>query len=126
MIRRPPRSTRTDTLFPYTTLFRSGGRTVGHGAGGGQAAVGRIEAGRHPHHRTLPAAEGVAADAGEMAGPETLSARGDEPAGMRIAFARHSGLRASGDALCLWRRSEERRVGHTGVRPCRSRGSPTH
>src|SRR3546814_13053617 len=30
MIRRPPRSTRTDTLFPYTTLFRSGG-----GSGGG-------------------------------------------------------------------------------------------
>src|SRR3546814_7880001 len=26
MIRRPPRSTRTDTLFPYTTLFRSKGR----------------------------------------------------------------------------------------------------
>src|SRR3546814_4934828 len=26
MIRRPPRSTRTDTLFPYTTLFRSGQR----------------------------------------------------------------------------------------------------
>src|SRR3546814_17610675 len=26
MIRRPPRSTRTDTLFPYTTLFRSLGR----------------------------------------------------------------------------------------------------
>src|SRR3546814_5578457 len=25
MIRRPPRSTRTDTLFPYTTLFRSAG-----------------------------------------------------------------------------------------------------
>src|SRR3546814_5277582 len=24
MIRRPPRATRTDTLFPYTTLFRSG------------------------------------------------------------------------------------------------------
>src|SRR3546814_16730738 len=30
MIRRPPRSTRTDTRFPYTTLFRSGGvRTLG-------------------------------------------------------------------------------------------------
>src|SRR3546814_16313098 len=28
MIRRPPRSTRTDTLFPYTTLFRSEGRTL--------------------------------------------------------------------------------------------------
>src|SRR3546814_7433417 len=26
MIRRPPKSTRTDTLFPYTTLFRSGRR----------------------------------------------------------------------------------------------------
>src|SRR3546814_11733246 len=30
MIRRPPRSTRTDTLFPYTTLFRSG-RAEGRG-----------------------------------------------------------------------------------------------
>src|SRR3546814_1092186 len=29
MIRRPPRSTRTDTLFPYTTLFRSAVR-IGH------------------------------------------------------------------------------------------------
>src|SRR3546814_10561137 len=33
MIRRPPRSTRTDTLFPYTTLFRSPRR-------GGQRAAG--------------------------------------------------------------------------------------
>src|SRR3546814_11140136 len=30
MIRRPPRSTRTDTLFPYTTLFRSGGAVDGY------------------------------------------------------------------------------------------------
>src|SRR3546814_14817567 len=33
MIRRPPRSTRTDTLFPYTTLFRSpvsAGGVAGH------------------------------------------------------------------------------------------------
>src|SRR3546814_19156016 len=29
MIRRPPRSTRTDTLFPYTTLFRSNGLKPG-------------------------------------------------------------------------------------------------
>src|SRR3546814_15892215 len=28
MIRRPPRSTRTDTLFPYTTLFRAVSRRV--------------------------------------------------------------------------------------------------
>src|SRR3546814_13453692 len=35
MIRRPPRSTRTDTLFPYTTLFRS----AGAGAEGGDAGA---------------------------------------------------------------------------------------
>src|SRR3546814_13475106 len=35
MIRRPPRSTRTDTLFPYTTLFRSScGRVFMSGSGG--------------------------------------------------------------------------------------------
>src|SRR3546814_6583029 len=34
MIRRPPRSTRTDTLFPYTTLFRSV-----HGSKGLQAPI---------------------------------------------------------------------------------------
>src|SRR3546814_4728100 len=28
MIRRPPRSTRTDTLFPYTTLFRSANAVI--------------------------------------------------------------------------------------------------
>src|SRR3546814_1019169 len=33
MIRRPPRSTRTDTLFPYTTLFRSPGGGGGDDAG---------------------------------------------------------------------------------------------
>src|SRR3546814_18321070 len=31
MIRRPPRSTRTDTLFPYTTLFRSAFRSAPDG-----------------------------------------------------------------------------------------------
>src|SRR3546814_7988221 len=48
MIRRPPRSTRTDTLFPYTTLFRSLGRDleraqvgVDHGRGGGRPALDR-------------------------------------------------------------------------------------
>src|SRR3546814_5544716 len=32
MIRRPPRSTRTDTRFPYTTLFRSGGQCAAVGS----------------------------------------------------------------------------------------------
>src|SRR3546814_2197944 len=45
MIRRPPRSTRTDTLFPYTTLFRS----VGHENRAGGA--GRWRLGRRRQHR---------------------------------------------------------------------------
>src|SRR3546814_6462724 len=51
MIRRPPRSTRTDTLFPYTTLFRSDRgrpRPIGTAAGliellSGHAALRRSE-----------------------------------------------------------------------------------
>src|SRR3546814_19565313 len=39
MIRRPPRSTRTDTLFPYTTLFRS---LACRAAGAAIAAAGRV------------------------------------------------------------------------------------
>src|SRR3546814_10169736 len=77
MIRRPPRSTRTDTLFPYTTLFRSDGRlrrrsagpaglsTVlhvpGDAAGGGlgpapqalEPGAGRPLHGRHPGRRGI-------------------------------------------------------------------------
>src|SRR3546814_7859422 len=40
MIRRPPRSTRTDTLFPYTTLFRS--PLLIHGVAKGKAAQERV------------------------------------------------------------------------------------
>src|SRR3546814_2863408 len=46
MIRRPPRSTRTDTLFPYTTLFRSPDR---------QRLLGPVDDDRHtprPLHTT--------------------------------------------------------------------------
>src|SRR3546814_7477412 len=41
MIRRPPRSTRTDTLFPYTTLFRSEGGRLEDPAEGFDGAVAR-------------------------------------------------------------------------------------
>src|SRR3546814_4319428 len=50
MIRRPPRSTRTDTLFPYTTLFRSGRRA---GTVQVQAVRNRRQGGlgrQHHHH----------------------------------------------------------------------------
>src|SRR3546814_16874825 len=46
MIRRPPRSTRTDTLFPYTTLFRSpsGGTldVLGERPGADAALLGKV------------------------------------------------------------------------------------
>src|SRR3546814_2308819 len=43
MIRRPPRSTRTDTLFPYTTLFRSVATAKGHDLGEDQDDVGQSD-----------------------------------------------------------------------------------
>src|SRR3546814_9052792 len=43
MIRRPPRSTRTDTLFPYTTLFRSPSKLCAHDlAQGWTAGVDKV------------------------------------------------------------------------------------
>src|SRR3546814_9724641 len=45
MIRRPPRSTRTDTLFPYTTLFRSHRIQRRHRLVRALAALGRTTAG---------------------------------------------------------------------------------
>src|SRR3546814_9513423 len=56
MIRRPPRSTRTDTLFPYTTLFRSQPLARRHGSRGGlpqqyQRKVGGTRAARPQRQR---------------------------------------------------------------------------
>src|SRR3546814_5451125 len=48
MIRRPPRSTRTDTLFPYTTLFRSPAPR------GPQAVAPRADGLRRARHRAAP------------------------------------------------------------------------
>src|SRR3546814_1265371 len=62
MIRRPPRSTRTDTLFPYTTLFRSGRqnlRPIGIGEREAQtvprrdAVTAGVEPKRHHHRRAI-------------------------------------------------------------------------
>src|SRR3546814_4495641 len=59
MIRRPPRSTRTDTLFPYTTLFRS--RGGGHEDLDLKIAVVGVEEGCV---EPKPAAEGIELEAG--------------------------------------------------------------
>src|SRR3546814_3235566 len=58
MIRRPPRSTRTDTLFPYTTLFRSLDRLTVDGdddIARSQACLGsrRIRLNGLDHHATI-------------------------------------------------------------------------
>src|SRR3546814_18931910 len=67
MIRRPPRSTRTDTLLPYTTLFRSG-CTVGEARlairtsrteNGARVAVGRYS---HIFLRSKERVSGVSAE----------------------------------------------------------------
>src|SRR3546814_16318597 len=87
---RPPRSTRTDTLFPYTTLFRSADRVdIGAGhqlglgveIGGGDAAVDlKVEL----HHRPEAlkewllaerAVEIAALDLLELLGPDRKSTR---------------------------------------------------
>src|SRR3546814_10248886 len=63
MIRRPPRSTRTDTLFPYTTLFRSPANLALRGPGrSARRAAGRRSWGprraRVPGRRATPDQDG--------------------------------------------------------------------
>src|SRR3546814_18138563 len=56
MIRRPPRSTRTDTLFPYATLFRSHDADDGFGArGADDEAAGAVQFGLGGGDRILHA-----------------------------------------------------------------------
>src|SRR3546814_5680948 len=69
MIRRPPRSTRTDTLFPYTTLFRSAeffqfAPQFGNGAtaepdAGREGLIGEVQHLRHRDHATEFAKRGL-------------------------------------------------------------------
>src|SRR3546814_13446484 len=78
MIRRPPRSTRTDTLFPYTTLFRSPSLRLIPGQGGqdgpstGRAAPGnpgtRGGAGSRGTRQLGPTARGLDGSDGRLSG----------------------------------------------------------
>src|SRR3546814_11473773 len=82
MIRRPPRSTRTATLFPYTTLFRSCLRHV-------LAAPGRdevravIRSGGHPGRRATTAVARRARRAGSRSEEHTSELQSL----MRISYA---------------------------------------
>src|SRR3546814_10645902 len=65
MIRRPPRSTRTDTRFPYTTLFRAGLALAQHFAGA--ALVRRGDIGAEADRLALQAVGDDLLEAGEGA-----------------------------------------------------------
>src|SRR3546814_10203532 len=108
MIRRPPRSTRTDTLFPYTTLFRSGLAALGVGdeeGPGGEVlrrpgeVDGVVDAGGLAQHALLGERRDVAV-AGEKAalqlGGGHLVQRGGEAGVVQAADA--AGIDQAGGA----------------------------
>src|SRR3546814_13314922 len=112
MIRRPPRSTRTDTLFPYTTLFRS--------------RLGRIHA-RNKGAEVVTRGLRSEVCAFYDAVAARLRRRGIEPLHRRAGLRPHVTL---GYAPCAFEpfaiaawRSDERRVGTECVSTCRSRWS---
>src|SRR3546814_14924853 len=136
MIRRPPRSTRTATLFPYTTLFRSDeapergtyieirrgrqtiiGRVVWRkDRFFGIQAQGRLDIAAIINEPRLASRPRSAND------PESSYERRAQPradADARIARQLENSRRWS--AAFQFGRSEERRVGKECVRPCRSR-----
>src|SRR3546814_7503308 len=71
MIRRPPRSTRTDTLFPYTTLFRSDVGTRQHRRNRDTGGADRLDI-LHRMDRAIDLA--VRQHAIEFLGPQGLAA----------------------------------------------------
>src|SRR3546814_15258200 len=117
MIRRPPRSTRTDTLFPYTTLFRSprlnplsarNSRSVAILIGSGFSWT-RYSAGNLAFSTNFAAS--------------TLAAT------MHSSIRRCARFRCTGTMRSILRspeRSEERREGKECGSTCRSRWSPDH
>src|SRR3546814_14828937 len=128
MIRRPPRSTRTDTRFPYTTLFRSQlAQAQKQWAALPEATRPRVLLVSVDPERDSPDRIGEYAHAFHK---DTLAATADIPA--LEAFARSLSLvfmkvpPPEGVPANQYRvdSSEERRVGHECVSTCRSRGSP--
>src|SRR3546814_12961534 len=129
MIRRPPRSTRTDTLFPYTPLFRS----LAHHACGHHAAgkceylrlafeCRRLALAVHAVQKISEriAAEGIRIRVTGSAQPVELVAT----CGDHMAFV--DALVTTWRAGLFHHRSEERRVGKECGSTCRSRWSPYH
>src|SRR3546814_15433685 len=72
MIRRPPRSTRTDTLFPYTTLFRSHDAAL---VRGDQPVPAELDHQRDEPHRPESDVQPVRSDEGEEGREEGAALR---------------------------------------------------
>src|SRR3546814_20280678 len=133
MIRRPPRSTRTDTLFPYTTLFRSVRVVAARGVDVEQVTMQR-EVGedaapaacREQRVRMLGAAvDGLRGLRAEMHALRDVVERlaGTNLGHQHIEVAMQDQLHLV-DRQCRFGRSEERRLGKEVVSTCRSRWSP--
>src|SRR3546814_13909037 len=139
MIRRPPRSTRTDTLFPYTTLFRSPRQKVSSIYEKLSAERKHLQTeGKLPSWLTTGGYQLVK----EKYLYETDSLR-DTYSRIARTAARHTDdpgywyerfyevmwkgwLACSTPVLSNMGRSDERRVGNECVSTCRSRWSPYH
>src|SRR3546814_13481432 len=119
MIRRPPRSTRTDTLLPYTTLFRSctteacGFRDALPDFAGVDAAIIGISKDSVARHEKFKAKYEL---------PFTLAS--DEDGKVCEAYGTWVEKSLYGRKYLGIDRSEERRVGKECVSKCRSRWSP--
>src|SRR3546814_14561078 len=116
MIRRPPRSTRTDTLVPYTTLFRSRGPVEDlHHLLDAEVAVVVGVAQARGQRLLVVEAQAFFVAAGDQVQAEAQAAE-------RFLLALERGGFVGADVAEA--RSEERRVGKGCVSTCRSRWSP--
>src|SRR3546814_18439874 len=110
MIRRPPRSTRTDTLFPYTTLFRSDEQPDRH------ARVYLLQI-APPSRSDVETYQNIRDSLDQLSG--RINGAHADIDWVPIRYVNRGYPR---DALAG--RSEERRVGKECVSTCRSRWSP--
>src|SRR3546814_14036204 len=114
MIRRPPRSTRTDTLFPYTTLFRSHQQVEAD-------VLPQIYRAFHYPVQQREHFKIISYDAGK--GYFRAHRDNETPDVAYRRFAMTLNLNTGEYRGGELRRSEERRVGKECVRTCRSRWS---
>src|SRR3546814_18613235 len=119
MLRRPPRSTRTDTLFPYTTLFRSFPETQ---AGAFKALPADVRDTRVMCYTLSTVLLQIFA-ASEIA-PDPRAATYVKMNGQLEHLLNSEVYPAEDDAHMGEIRSEQRRVGKGCVRTCKSRWSP--